>query len=149
MARADFYLLADADEDSRSVFIARLCEKAFNQGLQVLLYTRNESQAEFYDRWLWSWRAESFLPHCLMQESAQAPILISHDPRLSNSQLESIDLLINAADDLPDFAFQLPRLAEVVRQEALALEVSRQNYQLCRQAGFSLERHDMRSLPQA
>ncbi|WP_151670297.1 DNA polymerase III subunit chi [Nitrincola schmidtii] len=138
--RADYYILPQADDDSRMRFICRVCEKALQQQLSVFIFTEHPAQAERLDRLLWSFPEESFLPHYLIGTEPVAPISIGYADQLPSHR----ELIINAANKLPEVAFEFTRIAEVVIQEPELLQVSRQNYARCRELGYEMHRTDMR-----
>lgn len=139
--RADYYILPQADDDSRLRFVCRVCEKALQQKLNVFIYTEHAAQAEHLDRLLWSYPEECFLPHHLIGTEPSAPISIGHAQSLPAHR----ELIINVAKQLPDIAFEFQRIAEVVIQAEDLLKVSRQNYARCRDLGYEMHRSDMRS----
>lgn len=138
--RADFYILPQADEDSRAVFIGRVCQKALQQGLQIYIHTDHQAKAESLDRLLWSFRDDSFLPHYLIGNTPTAPISLGHGDQLP----EHRQLFLNAAGLLPEMAFEFERIADVVIQAPELLASSRQNYSRCRELGYEMHRTDMR-----
>ncbi|KGK43066.1 DNA polymerase III subunit chi [Nitrincola sp. A-D6] len=138
--RADFYILPQADEDSRAVFICRVCQKALQQGLQVHIHTDHQAKAESLDRLLWSFREDSFLPHHLIGSTPAAPISLGYGDQLP----EHRQLFLNAAGLLPESAFEFERIADVVIQAPELLTSSRQNYSRCRELSYEMHRTDMR-----
>lgn len=138
--RADFYILPQADEDSLTAFICRICDKALDQGLKVHIHTRDPDQLQRLDRLLWSFRPDSFLPHAPLDGTQTTPITLGLDTQRPPHR----ELFINAANELPDDAFEFARIAEVVIQEPTRLESTRHNYQRCREHGFDLTNHDLR-----
>lgn len=138
--RADFYILPQADEDSRAVFICRVCQKALQQGLKVFIYTDHQAKAESFDRLLWSFRDDSFLPHHLIGSTPTAPISLGHGDQLPDHR----QLFVNATGLLPESAFEFERIADVVIQAPELLASSRQNYSRCRELGYEMHRTDRR-----
>lgn len=141
--RADYYILPQADDDSRMRFMCRVCEKALQQKLSVFIYTEHPAQAERLDRLLWNYPEECFLPHHLIGTEPLAPISIGNAQSLPTHR----DLFINATNALPEIAFEFNRIAEVVIQAEDLLIISRQNYARCRELGYEMHRTDMRQRP--
>ena len=63
MARVDFYVLEQADNQARLRLACRLAEKAWQQKQQVLLLAPGADDARTLDDLLWTFRDRSFVPH--------------------------------------------------------------------------------------
>jgi len=140
MNRADYYILADADADSRELFLCRLCEKILGLGLRIYIHTGSDSDAAQLDQRLWSFRADAFVPHVILGQTPAAPIEIGHGEQRPDHR----EVFVNLALSLPEDAFEFQRIVEIVVQDAEILEATRQNYQRCRERGLELHRNDMR-----
>lgn len=138
--RADFYILAASDEDSRQQFFCRLSEKILGLGLQVFVQVPDEIRAGRLDEQLWSWRPDSFVPHALQGATPEAPITIGWGLELPAHR----DVYVNLGLALPPEALQFKRIVEIVVQDDAILEASRNNYRLCKDQGLELHRRDMR-----
>lgn len=138
--RADYYILADADPDTRELFLGRLCEKILALGLDIYIHAASESDAERLDARLWSFRADAFVPHGLLGTTPQAPIEIGHGTQRPAHRA----VFINLALELPEDAFEFQRIVEIVVQTPEVLAATRDNYRRCRERGLTLDRHDMR-----
>lgn len=140
MARADYYILPEADHDSRELFLCRLCEKVLEQGLRIYIQVASAAEAQRLDAHLWSFRADAFVPHGLLGNEPAAPIEIGYGDQLPTHR----EVYVNLALDLPEPAFAFERIVEVVVQDQAILDATRRNYQNCRNRGLELNRHDMR-----
>jgi DNA polymerase-3 subunit chi len=141
MTRISFYILKGSEEHSRQVFACRLIEKAYFQGNHVYVHTENEQQAQQLNNLLWSFRADSFVPHELMNASSDAdcPVLIGHNaspPRLMN-------LLINLSPQQPMFFSQFERMAEFINDDEHIKKSGRERYRFYQQRGYILENHNI------
>jgi DNA polymerase-3 subunit chi len=139
MTRISFYILKGDQEHDRQVFACRLIEKAYAQGHQIYVHTDNAQQAKQLDQLLWSFRADSFIPHQMTDEPGQedCPILIGHDanpPRLMN-------LLINLSPQHPLFFSQFERVAEFINDDTDTKSQGRERYRFYQQRGYELESH--------
>ena len=65
MAQVDFYILGDNSRRNINQMVCRLCEKALSNKMQVFIYTRTEQQARELDEELWTFKSDSFIPHCV------------------------------------------------------------------------------------
>ena len=142
MARVDFYVLERADEHARLTLACRLAEKAYRLNNTVYLHTSNRANAEHLDQLLWTFRDGSFVPHTLAGDSedmADSPIVIGNDA----DGVEPRDLLINLCDDIPGFAANFPRVAEVVNKDENCRRLSRKRFVEYRDSGHIIQTHNL------
>lgn len=140
MTRIDFYVLSEQGDDARWQFAARLAEKAFRQNLSVLILTGDAATAHQLDGLLWQFAPESFLPHALAQEQADARIILaaaSHEP------VPVRDLLVNLSDALPSHWQQFARMSEVVTQSPQVLRSTRARYAQFKELGHPVMTHKL------
>ncbi len=139
MTNISFYILKGDTEHDRQVFACRLASKAYHQGKQVYIHTQNEQQSRQLDEMLWSFRAESFIPHQLVDNDNDSPILIGHEarpPRL-------MSLLINLNNEQPLFFSQFERVAECINDDHDIKTAGRQRYQFYQHRGYELTTHKL------
>lgn len=142
MARVDFYVLERADEQARLTFACRLAEKAYRLNHSVYLHTPNRAEAERLDQLLWTFRDGSFVPHALVgdaEDTADSPIMIGN----ASDGVEPRDLLINLDDNIPGFAADFPRVAEVVTKDEDCRRLSRKRFVEYRDNGHTLQTHNI------
>jgi DNA polymerase-3 subunit chi len=137
MTRISFYVLKGKLDNERQVFACRLAEKAYKLGNHVYIHTQNAEQTEQLNQTLWSFRADSFVPHELNNgnDHQDCPVLIGHDttpPRL-------MDLLINLNEEQPLFFSQFERMAELINDDEKIKKTGRQRYQFYKQRGYDLD----------
>lgn len=141
MTNISFYILKGDTEYDRQVFACRLASKAYYQGKHVYIHTDNAKHTEQLNQTLWSFRADSFVPHSIIgeQHNDDCPILIGHDstpPRL-------MDLLINLGHEQPLFFSQFDRVAEFVNDNNTIKMAGRKRYQFYQQRGYELITHNI------
>ncbi len=140
MTRVSFYILADQQTQSRQIFACRLAEKAWKQGHQVYIHTDHAEASAELDALLWSFRADSFVPHEINSgNNTDSKILIGHDnhpPRL-------MDLLINLSNNQPGFFSQFNRVAELLNDDETVKLAGRERYRYYQQHGYALETHKL------
>jgi DNA polymerase-3 subunit chi len=141
MIRIDFYILNGQTDSDRQVFACRLAEKAYNMGLEVYIHTESERQTEAIHQLLWSFRADSFVPHQSMTDTSPltSPVLIGHahkPPRLMN-------LLINLNAEQPMFFSQFERLAEIIDGDEETKQAGRARFQFYKHRGYELKTHQI------
>lgn len=140
MTRIDFYVLKEGERTDPDTLACKLVEKAYKLGHQVYLHTGSEQRARHLDQLLWTFRAGSFVPHGLYPAECQgAPVAIGHDadPR------EHADVLINLADEIPDFFSRFRRVAEVVGGDAQRRDRARDRFRFYRDRGYPLHTHEL------
>jgi len=141
MTKIDFYILKGQQAYDRQVFACRLAEKAYKLGHHIYIHTTDAEQSEQLNQALWSFRADSFVPHQLDDGNAneQCPILIGHSaapPRL-------MDLLINLNTEQPLFFSQFERVAEIIDDNDDIKVAGRQRFQFYKQRGYALDTHKL------
>lgn len=135
-----FYILPQTTQDDRELFVCRLVEKAFKHGMKIHILTPSTEVAHRLDALLWSFRPDSFLPHVVIgTHTTPAPITISFD----NTLADSPDLVVNLSDRLPSDLSKVSRFSEVVVQDTVSLEKSRQMYTAYKQLGCRIETHKL------
>ncbi|MCP4283488.1 MAG: DNA polymerase III subunit chi [Gammaproteobacteria bacterium] len=141
MTQVDFYVLRDAAPGDRYTLACRLVEKAWQQGRRVYLHTGSVDEARHLDKLLWTCRDGSFLPHGLAIDADPAlnPILIGN----SDSAGEEHDVLINLADEVPNFFSRFERVIEPLDRNASVRSAGRTRYRFYRDRGYPLNNHDI------
>ncbi len=138
MARVNFYLLPRQDDAAKRQFACRLADKLWRQGLAVQVHSPSREEAQELDQLLWSFSAESFLPHHLQGETVLDPrsVVLSWgaaEPLAPN--------LLNLDEDLPGTAGRFETIAEFVLDEEHAKARSRELWNRYKQAGHTLQHH--------
>jgi DNA polymerase-3 subunit chi len=141
MTRVSFYILQSSTVAERQAFACRLAEKAYHQEHQVYIHTNDANEATLISETLWSFRAESFVPHETVSSEGNnsSPVLIGHDatpPRV-------MDVLINLADEQPLFFSQFDRVAEIIDNNEAIKQAGRTRYQFYKHRGYELNTHNI------
>ncbi len=142
MARIDFYILKGAGPHQRQTFACRLAEKAYRLDNTVHIHTGTPADAERLNQLLWTFRDGSFVPHDIVSaatQDRQSPITIGSD----DDDITPRDLLINLCDDIPSFAEDFPRVAELVTSDEECKRASRKRFAAYREKGHTLETHNV------
>lgn len=145
MTRVDFYILPEDNIDARWQFGCRLIDKAFESGNPIYVHTDNREQAAYLDNLLWSFRADSFLPHDVGLDRTTvtpAPIHIGYGDQTPPEHHHEI--FINLSHHLPSFFSRFERVAEIVSQDDETRTKGRERYAFYRDRGYPLQNHDMR-----
>lgn len=141
MTRIDFYVLDSNQTQARLQFACRLAYKAWEQNRHVYLHCASEAEAEQLDGLLWSFRADSFLPHALHPDQPAEAVVCGwgDDPTPHH------DLLINLSNDTPDFFSRFNRLAEILVEHDPILTPARERFRFYRKRGYPLKTHQIRT----
>jgi DNA polymerase-3 subunit chi len=139
MPRIEFYVLSSALPAERLRAACQLAMKAWRAGLPVFLRGSNAAQCAELDELLWRFKAESFVPHNLYQDDAQAPVAIGLDEEPSSTQ----GVLINLGSTLSPQVERFSRVIEIVNQEPDLLTACRENFRSYRQRGYDPKRVEL------
>lgn len=141
MKKADFYILAGADDESRQLFLGKLLSRIMRTEMEVYLYCTDHYSAQKMSEYLWQFQPTSFLANRLINEEVQARISIGW-PELHQPPHRQV--IINLTSQIPDDAAQFERIAEIVTQQPESLVASRERYKRYRSEGFEIQHNDMR-----
>lgn len=138
--RIDFYILKDASLSAERLAI-RLIEKAYQHNHRILVYCETKDHAVHLDNLLWTYQDDSFIPHHLQKEvlAHETPIQIAYDGNHDNFN----DILLNLTPTIPDFHTQFQRIIEIVGDNEIAKEISRQHYRAYRSLQYELNTYSI------
>jgi DNA polymerase III subunit chi len=139
--KVDFYLLGDSEPRARLRTACRLAEKAYEQGLRVLVCTTGATETAELDELLWTFSDRSFVPHCVWPADeglvAQTPVLIASGGLPASHR----DVLVNLGDVAPAGFEAFGRVLEVVGGSEESKSLARARWRRYRDAGLSPESH--------
>ena len=145
MQRADIYLLQSTAFSDQLEFCCKLTEKAFQQGHNIHIQTREGYQNEALNERLWNFRRDSFLPHAVGQgQATHYPITIDISS-LSPDGAGHRDLLITLSADVPDNIREFERVGIIVLNDPEELKLARHSYKLLAAENLDVRIHDFRS----
>ena len=136
MTRVDFYLVAAADNTDH--FACRLIEKAWRLGNRIVVRTRDAAHSDSFDRLLWTFRDQAFVPHDIVgREPSSATVLIGHDAGPDTH----CELLVNLDIAVADGFSRFERVAEVFPDLDQPRQAARERYNFYRARGYPLHHH--------
>ncbi len=137
MAEAEITFLT-LTENKKQRIVCDIVEKCYMAGQKVILYVGNEETAQTYDRLLWMWKQNSFIPHAIFDRNNKIPeepvIISTEDDAFPSAE----NLILN--DPLPMEKFSnFSRVIDFAEKFDLArLEKSRDRFKQYRAAGLSI-----------
>ncbi|QYJ94691.1 MULTISPECIES: DNA polymerase III subunit chi [Shewanella] len=147
MPNALFYLMpqassaathvAKAEQESVYLFACRLAEQAYRGQQLVYIHCNDQQQAYEVDEILWQFEPSAFVPHNLKGEgpTGGAPVEIGFDKLGPNKNRH---LLINLADQAPQFAVNFGQIIDFVANDAAMKATARDRYRQYRELGIPL-----------
>ncbi len=142
MTNIDFYVLQSSELRDQLFFACRLIEKAVRQGNCVLIATDTEEKSLTFDKLLWDYRPESFVPHRVLGNDSPdlaEPVVISHD----QDDMKHHDVLVNLSLSRPPYFGRFKRMTEIVVQNTQVLAATRDNFKYYRERGYPLKTHQI------
>lgn len=133
--QVDFYILDKSDIRGKLLFSCRIVQKAFSQGLRILVLTGTEQQSQHMDQLLWTFAQNSFIPHGRSgPQSADwrdYPVQVGHVPVAT----ELVDVLVNLQEAVSDAVFGYRRVVEMVSDDQQDRDRGRARFRTYRARG--------------
>lgn len=143
MTRVDFYVLGQDSEQARLLLACRIAEKAMLQEQRVFIHAGADLTRRL-DELLWTFSQDSFVPHRVVSgeetEPPPEPVLIGTGDCAASGHWQ---VLINLADDVPDFFSRYDRVVEPVDGNPARRQQSRERYKFYRDRGYPLSTHQI------
>ena len=141
MTQVDFYILKDNSLQAQNLLTCRLSEKAYKQGHQVFINTNTGEQLKQLDDMLWTFTANSFLPHGRYGENADSthPVLLGHAIEPEGPS----DVLVNLSRDVPAFFSRFNRVAELVGGDEVQRQAARERFRFYKDRGYTMNTHNL------
>lgn len=137
MTRIDFHTRVP----DTLLYTCRLVRKAANDGWQVVILCRDDTELQRLDESLWTFSEQDFLPHVRADDplAARTPVVLttSHEQPLPHHRL-----LVNLTPSSPPHFARFERMVEVVSADPAEVDAGRQRYAFYRQRGYPLEHYD-------
>ena len=121
----------------------RLCAKAVQQTMRVMVYTPDVALIEQLDALLWTFSPTSFVPHCSIHADEQ---LIQVTPVILSDRIQSddhFDVLLNLHDQHPPAFGQFERLIEIAGVSHEDKLVARERYRFYKDAGYEIQHYHL------
>lgn len=136
-----FYVLESTDPAERIRTACRLIEKAFRNKREVYVHAANQAEAEALDEQLWTFKADSFIPHHLASDGPTPPPPVRIGWGTPPS--EPRDVLLNLSADIPETFKRFRRILEIVGGDEAMREHARSHWKQYKQQGLTVDAHKL------
>lgn len=144
MTRIDFYII---NQPTADIFVCRLSEtiykseKISKSGLAIYINATDNQHCKRLDNCLWTFKDQSFIPHAISSNQQHSEtVLIGH----SQTPQQDCQVLINLAEQVPDYFSRCSRVAEIITNSDAAKQLGRQRYNYYRERGYPIETHQLK-----
>jgi DNA polymerase-3 subunit chi len=138
--RIDFYILEQAAPQARLRFACRLAETAVKRQHRVHALTADEQAATELDELLWTFRAESFVPHGIAAPDAATDVAVTIGCDAATAPGRS-EVLINLTPTVPACFEGFHRIAEIIDASDAGRSAGRERFRFYRDNGFEPQTH--------
>ena len=139
--QVDFYTLSAPDRRARLVAACRIAEKAYEQGLRVVVRTSTPAETAEVDELLWTFADGSFVPHGVWpaepEVAAMTPVLVASGALPASHR----DVLVNLAPDAPAGLSEYARVCDLVGGDEDGKKAGRTRWRAYRDAGCAPAAH--------
>ncbi len=144
MTRIDFYVL-DSDVPARRLdVVCKLTEKAATANERVLIHADDEGLLKMLDEKLWTFRANSFVGHDIVEGETGHDNCQHRGVQLSTgAPANDRSLLINLAMEVPHFFSRFERTLEIVDQTETVRDAGRARYRFYQSRGYPLKHYPL------
>ncbi|MHB0776212.1 DNA polymerase III subunit chi [Halomonas sp. WWR20] len=141
MTRIDFYILSDTTLDARLDFACRLAETIHRKGYRLHVHAEDEAMARAFDERLWTFRADSYVPHGLLADALEPPppVTIGWD----TPPEPGIEAMLNLHPEIPEWFSRFERVAEIINQHQDVLTTKRACWQTYKKRGYPVKAHNL------
>lgn len=133
--------------EHKLAFACKLARKAVEGGHRLIVFTPDTGLASEFDRLLWTFAAQSFVPHVRAGHAlaAETPVIIACD----ETDLPHHDALINLGDEPPPFFSRFTHLREIVSQQDEDRLRARERLKFYKSRGFHIDTLDTATMTAA
>lgn len=137
MAKVDFY---EAKGSSWDAALCELVEKEYKNGQNIYLWAESDEEAIRFDKLLWTFRDDSFVPHDMRDETTTIAnrVVVGSTPGNPNSA----QCLVLARNAAPEETAGFARIIDLAPKDVpRLLELARKRYSAFKKAGFQVTFH--------
>ena len=119
--------------------VGRIADKAATKGHHIFVQVKDETESVEFQKGLWAFRPEAFLPHSIQGPSSDETVIIGCEAPSQDYD----DVMINATSAIPDHFSRFRRLIEIVQPNEVNLAASRDAWRFYRDRGYPVAKHDL------
>ncbi len=126
----------------RVAYACRLLRKAVGSGAKVVV-TGTPDVLQQLDVALWTFSAQDFVPHCLLESE---PYVVAASPVILTTSTQSVphrQVLLNLGSLVPDGFELFERVIEVVAMDDADRQLARSRWKQYTEGGYAITRHDL------
>jgi DNA polymerase III subunit chi len=136
VTQIDFYVLEGTSEEARLGTACRIVDKAVERDKRVYVNSASEGEARKLDELLWTFSQGSFIPHRVVraagEPAGEEPVLIGCGQPPADG---AADIMVNLANEVPEFFSRYQRVAEVINGEPARREQGRERFRIYKEHG--------------
>ncbi len=135
MPEISFYILSTIGAEARYAFACKLIEKAYRSGYFAYVITDSDSQSEWLDQLLWTFRPTSFVPHQIYRGSLPEfanTVLIGNIPAPEAWQR----VILNLSSHPPANLTHTEKVLEILDNDESLKVMARQRFRYYKQLGI-------------
>ena len=121
----------------------RLCAKAVQQNMKVLIYAPDTAVLEELDQLLWTFAPTSFIPHCDIRADSE---LVNATPVILSNSIPAdrqFDVLLNLHQQQPPAFDQFNRLIEIADTSPEGKQTARARYRFYKDAHYPMQHFNL------
>lgn len=141
MTQIDFYILSHTTLEARFDFACRLAETILRKQYRIHVHCDDETQARAFDKHLWEFREDSFVPHALLDEQTTPPSPVTIG--WQTMPPPGVEVMLNLALEIPQGFSQFERVAEIICQHQAMLTAKRDCWQTYKSRGYLVKSHQI------
>jgi DNA polymerase-3 subunit chi len=128
---------------NRLLTACRLCAKAVQQNMTVLIYAPDVAMLEQLDELLWTFSPTSFIPHCDIRADGE---LVRTTPVILSDRIPAglpFDVLLNLDLQQPPSFDQFERLIEIADTSLEGKQAARARYRFYKEADYPIQHFNL------
>lgn len=140
MFQVDFYLLEQQTAGKLYPFACRLLEKVLSQAESIFVAHNNLEECYQFNEFLWSYRDNSFIPHCLSSDTIalETPVVLG-----TMEKLDLQKIVLNFCHEIPKQTNQIKRVLEIVPDEPSWRALARKKFLLYKNLTSEIKTHKL------
>ena len=133
-----FHHFENEDEKKHMNYVYRLIEKGYKKRFgSMYIHASNKEEVKIIDSQLWTFRQESFIPHSILGDKNNSPILIGDDALPKTN----FDVIINLSDLAEDTSLKPKKIHEIVPADEQKRSLARRKWKIYKDQEYTIRSH--------